>query len=281
MDEVSPPRAAGLDSAAARGTAAAASPGPTARVAATGALAGREPFGPFPASEPAAPARDAPAGAGRPEGRTARKRRAIMETATELFLANGYQGTSMDDIAAGAAVSKQTVYKHFADKEQLFAAIVIGAAARADEFVGALPGALTGSPDVRAALLELARHYLATVMQPRQLQLRRLVLGEASRFPGLARAYYERAPGRVIAALAKLGRRSGRGELRLDDPVMAASHYAYLVLGVPLDRAMFAGAEHDFSTGDLDRLATAAVRVFLAAYGQPGPAGSGPAVAGL
>src|SRR5580700_10175835 len=71
------------------------------------------------------------------EGRSARKRRAIMDAATTLFLRNGYQGTSMDEIAALAAVSKQTVYKNFADKQQLFSHIVLGAAARADAFIAA------------------------------------------------------------------------------------------------------------------------------------------------
>jgi TetR/AcrR family transcriptional repressor of mexJK operon len=51
------------------------------------------------------------------EGRSARKRRAILEAATTVFLDTGYQGSSVDQIAAQAAVSKQTVYKHFADKE--------------------------------------------------------------------------------------------------------------------------------------------------------------------
>ena len=59
------------------------------------------------------------------EGRSARKRRVILETATELFLRNGYLGTSMDEVASVAGVSKQTVYKHFADKEGLFQAIAL------------------------------------------------------------------------------------------------------------------------------------------------------------
>ena len=54
------------------------------------------------------------------EGRSARKRRAIMDAARNLFLRNGFAATSMDDVAALAAVSKQTVYKHFADKQRLF-----------------------------------------------------------------------------------------------------------------------------------------------------------------
>src|SRR5579862_5190521 len=52
--------------------------------------------------------------------RSARKRTAILEAARHLFFAQGFVGTSMDQIAARAAVSKQTVYKQFNDKEALF-----------------------------------------------------------------------------------------------------------------------------------------------------------------
>jgi TetR/AcrR family transcriptional repressor of mexJK operon len=196
-----------------------------------------------------------------------------MDAAATLFLAHGYQGTSMDDIAALAAVSKQTVYKNFADKERLFNDIVLSAAARAEDFVQALPRMLGDADDLPASLAVLARQYIATVMQPRVLQLRRLVVGEAARFPELAMAYYQRAPERVMAALAaQLSRLGSRGLLRLDDPLLAASHFAFLVLGLPLDRAMFS-TEHTCTTAELDRRADAAVRVFLAAYGRPaGPA---------
>ena len=56
--------------------------------------------------------------------RSLRKRRAILEAATEVFLRSGYLGTNMDEIAALSEVSKQTVYKHFASKEALFVEIV-------------------------------------------------------------------------------------------------------------------------------------------------------------
>jgi TetR/AcrR family transcriptional regulator, mexJK operon transcriptional repressor len=205
-----------------------------------------------------------------PEGRSARKRRAIVEAAAGLFLDHGYQGTSMDEIAAQAAVSKQTVYKNFSDKEQLFSDIVLGAAARADEFIQALPRVLAGTDDLRAGLQALARQYLATVMQPRLLQLRRLIISEAGRFPDLARTYYRRVPERVMDALAaQLGELAGRGLLRVDDPHVAASHLAFLILGLPLDRAMFLGTGHELSAAELDRRADDAVDVFLAAYGRP------------
>jgi TetR/AcrR family transcriptional regulator, mexJK operon transcriptional repressor len=204
------------------------------------------------------------------DSRSARKRQAIMDAATRLFLASGYQGTSMDDIAALAQVSKQTVYKNFADKQRLFSDIVLGAATRADDFVQLLPGVLAEASDLEAGLRTLARRYLATVMQPQLVQLRRLVVSEADRFPDLAREYYRLVPEHVMAALAaQLAMLADAGQLRIGDPLSAAGHFAFLVLGLPLDRAMFLGADHGLTAPDLDRLADAAVGIFLAAYGNP------------
>jgi TetR/AcrR family transcriptional regulator, mexJK operon transcriptional repressor len=211
-----------------------------------------------------------PADAGRwdEKSRSARKRRAIMEAATTLFLRNGYQGTSMDEIAALAAVSKQTVYKNFADKERLFSDIILGVTDNAERFVQVATTMLQETEDLERDLRELARRYLASVLQPEVLQLRRLVIGEAARFPELGRTYYERAPERVLATLATLLQDlADRGLLRLDDPLLAASHFAFLILSIPLDRAMFCGDEESFTTADLERFADAGVRVFLAAYG--------------
>ena len=200
------------------------------------------------------------------EGRSARKRRAIMEAATTLFLRNGYQGTSMDDIAALAAVSKQTVYKNFADKQGLFSDITLGITATAEDFTKTVTMMLDGTDDLERDLGELARRYIASVMQPEVLRLRRLVIGEAGRFPELARTYYQRAPERVLATLAAcLERLAGRGLLRLEDPMLAANHLAFLILS-PMDKAMFSGVDERPAAAELDRLADAGVRVFLAAY---------------
>jgi TetR/AcrR family transcriptional repressor of mexJK operon len=199
--------------------------------------------------------------------RAARKRRAILEAATTLFLRQGYQGTSMDEVAALAAVSKQTVYKHFADKERLFSAITLEVTATAEEFIRAAPQLLQDTHDLAQALHALARRYLMAVMQPRVLQLRRLIIAEAGRFPDLARTYYERVPERVLATLATaLQQLAERGLLHVDDGLLAANHFAFLVIGPPLDKAMFCGDDH-FTPADLDGFATAGVRAFLAAYG--------------
>ena len=126
--------------------------------------------------------------------RTARKRRAILDAATTLFLAEGYLATSMDQIAAAAAVSKQTVYKQFADKQTLFREIVTGTVTEVSDPVAEQVASLPGSTDLAAGLRDLARALLAQVIQPRMMQLRRLVIGEAGRGPTIVpMAFKERA----------------------------------------------------------------------------------------
>src|SRR3954452_18314723 len=69
------------------------------------------------------------------QGRSAKKRRAIVDAATEVFLQKGYLATNMDEIAALAVGSKQTVYKNFPSKETLFVAIVSSVSNRASDRV--------------------------------------------------------------------------------------------------------------------------------------------------
>ncbi len=104
-------------------------------------------------------------------------------------------------------------------------------------------------------------------MQPRLLALRRLVIGEAGRFPELGRAYYERGPGRTIEALASAFERlAARGALEFEGPHLAAAHFNWLVMSIPLNRAMLCGDDELPGRADLERYAEEGVRVFLAAY---------------
>jgi TetR/AcrR family transcriptional repressor of mexJK operon len=106
------------------------------------------------------------------------------------------------------------------------------------------------------------------VLRPNVLSLRRLIIAEAERFPDLARAYFEQAPSRGIDVIADaLRAHERRGLLNLGDARLAAAQFAYLVLGIPQDRAQFCPLERP-SPAERDRLATEAVRVFLAAYHQ-------------
>jgi TetR/AcrR family transcriptional repressor of mexJK operon len=202
------------------------------------------------------------------EPRSVRKRNEILDAATSLFLVHGYLGTSMDEIAALARVSKQTVYKHFADKESLFSAIVAAAVDAAGNPVLDETDALGESDDLAADLTAFARGQLARVMQPRLMQLRRLVIGEANRFPELGRGFYERGAGRSIAGLAAAFERlTARGQLHAHDPELAAAHFNWLVMAAPVNRAMLLGDDAIPSAAELDRYAEGGVKAFLSAYG--------------
>jgi TetR/AcrR family transcriptional regulator, mexJK operon transcriptional repressor len=194
---------------------------------------------------------------------------AIREAAAALFLEKGYQATSMDDIAAAARISKQTIYSHFAGKEELFADLVMANADRVEEFIATIGSTLGEAGSLETGLRQLARRYLGYAARPDALRLRRLIIGEAGRFPELAREYYERVPGRAYNALASAFRDLyARGLPRLDNPELAAQHFAWLTLGLALDRGMFHPIDSAVKQLDLDRQADSAVRVFLAAYGK-------------
>ncbi len=202
--------------------------------------------------------------------RSARKRRAILDAATEVFLKNGYLGTNMDEIAAASVVSKQTVYQHFANKEALFVAIVSSMTSEAsDTVLNAIPE-LDDDGDLAEYLVDYAYRQLTVVLTPRLMQLRRLVISEVSRFPELAKVLYERGPARAIAALATTFEGlANRRLLAIKDPLLAASQFNWLIMSAPLNQAMLLGDRAIPKPKELRRHAVEGVRVFLAAYSKP------------
>jgi AcrR family transcriptional regulator len=175
----------------------------------------------------------------------------------------------MDDVAARAAVSKQTVYMHFTSKEALFVGIVRSMTDQAGSRVQRDIRLPQNTQELAAELLAYAERQLTIVLTPRLMKLRRLVIGEAGRFPELGKALYDGGPARAIKGLAAAFARWGdRGLLRVDKPSVAAEHFNWLVMGEPINRAMFLGDESIPKPAALRRHAADAVRVFLAAYGR-------------
>jgi len=200
-------------------------------------------------------------------GRSARKRLTILSAGHDLFLRNGYQGTSVDQIAASAEVSKQTVYKHFGDKHELLLAIVNNALERTVAPFLERISALADTANLEADLTALAADYLRAVLQEPVVQLRRLVVGEANRVPELAQLYYDQAPARTLAAFAEcFSALHGRGLLHVPEPALAAEHFAFLIVGRCIDQALFYGGPQVLSSVDVDGYVRSGVGVFLAGY---------------
>lgn len=190
----------------------------------------------------------------------------ILDAALDAFVIDGFAGTSTDQIAAGAAASKQTIYKRFGDKPRLFRAIVdhVLASTRTQIEQTDVSDCRTGEEAVR----RLARQLADSILDPRVQRLRRLIIAEATRFPDIGRAYYE---GAFVSTLASLsGVLDGlveRGLLRIDDTVTAANQLAGLTLWLPTNRIMMTGRHDSVAPAEIDAALEAGVRVFLASYG--------------
>jgi AcrR family transcriptional regulator len=203
-------------------------------------------------------------------GRPERRRQAIIRAATEVFLRHGYLGATTDEVAARASVSKQTLYKHFADKEHLFAEIILDATVQVvDGLSIAIGGTLQDTQDARKALRDLADGWLSGLLQPDILRMRRLVIAEADRFPEVGRAWFDRGFDRGLVILGEAMRGlADRGLLHnLSDPTLAAYQFAGLVMYQPMNQVMFAGTDALPPADKLNRIADSAVEMFLATYG--------------
>jgi TetR/AcrR family transcriptional repressor of mexJK operon len=201
------------------------------------------------------------------EGRSSRKHREILDAALNAFLTKGYDRATMDDIAAAAGVSKQTVYKHFADKERLFAEIVLGTTDRLSALVNLVTDTLGTIEDLSSDLESLAESLLTGLMQPDALRLRRLVIAYADRFPELGRSWYEQGFERVLATLASaFAELDRRGLLEVDDAELAAQHFVGMLLWIPVNRAMFTGDDTAPPPKEAASYAKAATHAFLMAY---------------
>jgi TetR/AcrR family transcriptional repressor of mexJK operon len=172
----------------------------------------------------------------------------------------------MDQVAERAAVSKQTVYKHFTNKQALFSEVVAQVVRARDAGITA-DLLMMGDGSFQERLSTFARFFLRGVMQPDVLRLRRLVIGESGRFPELGKMFYDLGPKRATEQLAQALREVSLQEgVLIEDPNTAAEFLLCLLLSIPLDRAMLLGDNHGYSEAELDHYADHGVRVFLRAF---------------
>lgn len=200
-------------------------------------------------------------------GRTERKRRAILQAAEALFLDRGFDRASVDDVAARAEVSKQTVYKQFESKAALFIAVVQAMTGPPAARVHAEMRDPETASGVKQALMGHGERLLNIALAPKLMRLRRLAISETDRFPELGRALYENGPLRAIVGFADtLKRWAERGLLEVGDPIVASTQFNWLVMGDPVNRAMFFGTL-TLSSKEQRLHLSQSVTVFLAAYG--------------
>lgn len=197
------------------------------------------------------------------------KRAAILDAAERMFLQHGYEGVSMDQIAAEAGVSKLTVYSHFGDKDALFAE-----AARSYCERQMPTSAFDPDPTVplRDRLMTLGRAFFSMISSPQAVAGHRMLCTPQMIEKRLAQLFWESGPQRVQDKFsALLERRIAAGDLEIDDVPLASAQFFALLKGEPHQRLVFgccaqAGVDPEAQEAHI----AASVDLFLRAYGKPG-----------
>jgi len=196
------------------------------------------------------------------------KRRQILEGARKVFLARGFDGASMGEIAKVAGVSKGTLYVYFDSKESLFAALTTEEKQGLAEVLFKLD---PNDPDVRSVLRTLGLSYLRHMGKPEHISSIRMVMGAAEKFPHLGQAFYEAGPCQGLARLgAYFARQVEAGRLSIEDTGVAAQHFLDLCVSGMLRRLLFSVGEPP-TEAEIQRNVENALRVFFAAYGPKDP----------
>ena len=159
--------------------------------------------------------------AGRPTRTAAAKGPQILDVALEVFTVHGYQTASMDMIAAQAGMSKQTLYRHFGSKEQLFVHVVQALIERSPVLVPAAVGG--GGRELRDLLIAFADRLATAFCYPKTAQTFRLVISEGGRRSNLGQLFYEEITKVAAHPLAaRLAVATDRKLLSVGEPFEAA-----------------------------------------------------------
>jgi AcrR family transcriptional regulator len=192
------------------------------------------------------------------------KRRQILDGARRVFLAEGFDGASMGEIARAAGVSKGTLYVYFDSKEKLFEALTIEEKKTLAEVLFQLDGE---DPDVAAVLRRLGESYLKLMAEPEHVSSVRMVIGASEKFPRFGQMFFEAGPRQGIARLkAYLDRQVEAGRLSIADTRLAGQHFLDLCQSGTLRRLLFAVGEPP-TAEEITYQVDQAIRVFFAAYG--------------
>lgn len=199
----------------------------------------------------------------RPRGRppSKKKRQGILDAATRLFTEQGYEGTSVDDIAIAAGVSKQTVYSHFGSKENLFGLAVADKCRSA----GVDENAIDMEQPPERMLPLVARSFVGLVKSREALRVYAICTNSTESHPRIAELFYVHGPKRTVDVLsAYLKAQVELGRLAVDDTDAAAWQFFCMLKGEAHMRAQFGLSPAPEQ--EEDAYIDSCVHVFLTAY---------------
>lgn len=191
------------------------------------------------------------------------KRDLIVEAATRCFLEEGFNATSMDQVAAVAGVAKQTLYHHFGSKNGLFEAVLRKKSA---QITHALVEPQLTAQGPRETLVRFADGVLKLIIDQQSIAFLRLLISEAGKQREVIDLIVRLAIDSICETLAGyLTDQSAGGRLRVDDPRHAASLFLGMLAGELRLRGLL-GVAPELSEEERKRHVTITVDAFLRAF---------------
>ncbi len=188
------------------------------------------------------------------------KRQQILEGARRCFLAQGFDGTSINDIVKAAGVSKGTVYAYFTSKEKLFETLVYQDRRRQAEQSTMI---LDDGRPVADVLYDFGVTMVKLMSSDESIAQVRTVLAVADKFPEIGRSFYEAGPAFAYAKIATyLGSRMAAGELREVDPDLAAIQFMDVISGCVHKPRLF-NVQQLMKKRSIEEVVAAGVDLFL------------------
>lgn len=188
------------------------------------------------------------------------RRAALLQAAQEVFLEQGYEGASIEEIVRRVGGSKASVYAYFGSKQGLFFEV---AGAATEQFLAELAVPAQAGADLDKTLHAIGMRFLRGFLDPAGCRMFRTLIAESHRFPELAQRFFERGPQRVRRALGEYLRlQHEAGRIDCPDPELAAAQFIELVKGPPHSRVML-GVEPFPSGFNPEQHVSGAVQMFL------------------
>lgn len=201
---------------------------------------------------------------GTPKVRRGRKFEQVLSGARDVFMTDGFEGASVDDIARAAGVSKATLYSYFPDKRLLFMEVARRECNRqADRAIETIDL----SAPVRTVLHEAAMQMMDFITSDFGQRIFRICVAESERFPDLGREFYDSGPALIRQRLVDFfALAAARGELIIEDGPLAADQFHALCKANIHDRLVF-NLTREFMQAEKMRVVSGAVDTFMARYG--------------
>ena len=194
--------------------------------------------------------------------KTDTRRQGIVEAATQAFLENGFDKTSMQDIANRFGGSKATLYGYFSSKEALFLEVMHRLC---EEHFGAAFAKFRSGKNIREALCAIGIPMVQTMCSDTAVAMYRLIVSKTAD-PTVGRLIFSQGPSKgdeTMATLLQLA--MDEGLLRVADPEIAGDHLRSLFESEFVMKRLFSVIEQP-SEAQIQAAVGRAVDVFLAAY---------------